>query len=64
MTRSTVWTEKLITRVIQMAGYSAILFILMILLFLLREGLPALVNVPLSSLFGTIWYPIESLYGI
>jgi phosphate transport system permease protein len=64
MTRSTVWTEKLITRVIQMAGYSAILFILMILLFLLREGLPALFNVPLSSLFGTIWYPIESLYGI
>jgi phosphate transport system permease protein len=64
MTRSTVWTEKLITRVIQMAGYSAVLFILMILLFLLREGLPALVNVPLSSLFGTIWYPIESLYGI
>jgi phosphate transport system permease protein len=64
MTRSTVWTEKFITRVIQMAGYSAILFILMILLFLLREGLPALFNVPLSSLFGTIWYPIESLYGI
>ena len=64
MTRPTIWTEKLITRVIQMAGYSAVLFILMILLFLLREGLPALVNVPLSSLFGTTWYPIESLYGI
>jgi phosphate transport system permease protein len=64
MTRSNVWTEKLITRVIQMAGYSAILFILMILLFLLREGLPALVNVPLLSLFGTIWYPIENLFGI
>jgi phosphate transport system permease protein len=64
MMRSTVWSEKLITRVIQMAGYSAILFILMILIFLLREGMPALFNVPLSSLFGTIWYPIESLYGI
>ncbi len=64
MTRPTVWTEKFITRVIQMAGYSAILFILMILLFLLREGLPALVNVPLSSLFSTIWYPIENLFGI
>jgi phosphate transport system permease protein len=64
MTRPTIWTEKFITRVIQMAGYSAVLFILMILLFLLREGLPALFNVPLSSLFGTIWYPIESLYGI
>jgi phosphate transport system permease protein len=64
MTRPTVWTEKFITRVIQMAGYSTILFILMILLFLLREGLPALFYVPPSSLFGTIWYPIESLYGI
>ena len=64
MTRPTIWTEKFITRVIQVAGYSTILFILMILIFLLREGLPALFNVPLSSLFGTIWYPIENYYGI
>ena len=64
MTRPTLWTEKFITRVIQMAGYSTILFILMILIFLLREGLPALFNVPLSSLLGVTWYPIENLYGI
>jgi phosphate transport system permease protein len=64
MIQSKAWTEKFITRLIQMSGFSAVLFIILILLFLLREGLPALVNVPLSSIFGSIWYPIESLYGI
>ncbi len=64
MIQSKAWTEKLITRLIQFAGYSTILFIGMILLFLLREGLPALVNVPFKSLFNVIWYPIEGYYGI
>jgi phosphate transport system permease protein len=35
----------------------------MIFIFLLREGLPAL-QVPLSNLFSTRWYPIEEYYGI
>jgi phosphate transport system permease protein len=64
MIQSKAWTEKLISRLIQFAGYSTILFIGMILLFLLREGLPALVNVPFKSLFNVIWYPIEGFYGI
>jgi phosphate transport system permease protein len=56
--------EWLVTRLIQLAGYSTILFVLLILYFLLSEGLPALTNVSLSALLGTRWYPIEGLFGI
>jgi phosphate transport system permease protein len=55
------WT---ITRVIQAAGYSSILFVVMIFFFLMANGLPALKDVELSNLFSTIWYPIEQYYGI
>jgi len=56
--------ERPITLLIRIAGYSSILFVTLILFFLLREGIPALRDVPLSSLFGERWYPIESMYGI
>ncbi|NMB86996.1 MAG: phosphate ABC transporter permease subunit PstC [Chloroflexi bacterium] len=56
--------EKIITRTIQAAGYLSILYVALICLFLLKEGLPALGNVPLSSLLGTRWYPIESYFGL
>lgn len=56
--------ETWITLLIKITGYSSILFVALILFFLLREGLPALVNIDLKSLFGTRWYPIEGLYGL
>jgi phosphate transport system permease protein len=56
--------EVFITALIKAVGYSSILFVALILFFLIREGLPALGEVPLSSLFSARWYPIESLYGI
>ena len=46
-----------------MAGFSAIAFVLLIFLFLLREGVPAFFEVPLGNLFGTRWYPTFDLYG-
>jgi phosphate transport system permease protein len=58
------FAEGIITRIIQTTGYSSILFVLLILFFLLREGLPALASVPLKSLFSARWYPIESYFGI
>lgn len=58
------WREYLITRLIRVAGYSAILFVLLIFYFLLREGIPALFEVPLSTLFSIRWYPIEGYFGI
>jgi len=47
-----------------MSGYSAIFFVLMILVFLIGQGLPALGQVEFSSLFSERWYPIEEYYGI
>jgi phosphate transport system permease protein len=57
------WREFLITRLIKICGYSAILFVGMIFFFLLREGIPTLKEVSLSSLFSTRWYPIEDYFG-
>jgi phosphate ABC transporter permease protein PstC len=64
MNNSQDWKDHLITRLIQACGYSAILFVVMIFVFLLGNGLPALGEVPFSSLFGTIWYPPENYFGI
>jgi phosphate transport system permease protein len=62
--RETTWREYVITRLIRGAGYSAILFIALILLFLIREGAPALFEVPLSALVEPRWYPIEGHFGL
>lgn len=56
--------EKPITLLVRISGYSSILFVTLILLFLVREGVPALAETPASSLLGTRWYPIEGLYGV
>jgi phosphate transport system permease protein len=56
--------EIIITIFIKAAGYSAIVFVGMIFLFLLLEGLPAVQQIELASLFSTRWYPIEDYFGI
>ena len=58
------WREFAITRLIKISGYSAIIFVLLIFYFLMDEGLPALIQVPLKSLLSTRWYPIEDYFGI
>ncbi len=58
------WREIIITRLIQASGYSAILFVAAIFLFLMREGLPALGEVKFSDLLAVRWYPIEAYFGI
>lgn len=57
-------SEVIITRGIQFSGLSSVLFVLMILFFLIVQGVPALTEVPLGELFSTRWYPIEEYYGI
>lgn len=57
-------TEFIITRLINLSGYSAIFFVLMIFYFLLQESLPALGDVPLTALISDRWYPIEDMYGM
>src|SRR3990172_3047143 len=56
--------ETIIEALIRAAGYSAILFVALIFIFLLREGLPALGDVKLGDLLSTRWYPIESHFGL
>ncbi len=58
------WSEFVITRLIKTAGYSAILFIGLIFIFLVREGAPTLFEVPLRSLISSRWYPIEEYFGL
>lgn len=56
--------DRAVTYLIKVTGYSSVFFVTLILIFLLREGIPALREVSFSNLFGTIWYPIENYYGL
>jgi phosphate transport system permease protein len=55
--------EFLLELLIRAAGFSAIFFVVVIFLFLLKEGAPALWEVSLGNFFGTRWYPNEGLFG-
>lgn len=56
--------EFVIERLIWVAGISTIIFVALIFVFLLREGVPAFFQVPLRNLFSARWYPVEDLYGM
>lgn len=56
--------DRLITLLIKVSGYSSILLVTLIFLFLMKEGLPTLGETPLTNLFSARWYPIEEYYGI
>ncbi len=57
------WAEFIIEATIRVLGFSTIGFVLLIFLFLLREGMPIFWEVPLANLFGAQWYPTFDLYG-
>jgi len=58
------WREFLIESLIRLAGISSIIIVTMIFLFLLREGIPTFLDIPLRQLFTNRWYPSEDLYGM
>jgi phosphate transport system permease protein len=58
------WTERVIEPVIRLAGMSAIAIVTVIFLFLLREGLPGLRQLPWQAMVGPRWYPIEEQFGL
>jgi phosphate transport system permease protein len=58
------WQETLITQAIRIAGYSVIIFVVMIFVYLMREGLPSFSEVSLSNLLSSRWYPIENYFGL
>jgi ABC-type phosphate transport system permease subunit len=55
--------EFAIETLIRMAGFSAIFFVALIFLFLLKESAPAFWEVPPGNFFGQRWYPNEELFG-
>lgn len=55
--------EFAIEAFIRVLGFSTIGFVILIFLFLLREGIPAFTNIPSTNLFGSRWYPTSALYG-
>jgi phosphate transport system permease protein len=64
MTRFQSFNELMITSLVKASGYSAIIFIILILYFLLSEGVPALYETPFTTFTGDRWYPIERYYGL
>ena len=58
------WLEMAIEALIRLAGISIILIVSLIFLFLVREGLPTFLDIPLRQLFGSRWYPIEGMFGL
>jgi phosphate transport system permease protein len=58
------WTEFIVTRLIRAAGYSAIFIVSVIFIFLLKEGSPAIIEIPIPTIFSERWYPIEDFFGI
>lgn len=64
MQKSKQWNEFFLTRLIKVSGYSAIIFVLMIFYFLIREGLPTLSRVSVTNLISIRWYPIEDYFGL
>jgi phosphate transport system permease protein len=57
------WSEFLIETLIRVSGFSAIFFVALIFIFLVREGAPAFWEVSPNNLFATRWYPIFDIYG-
>jgi phosphate transport system permease protein len=58
-----VLRETVIEGLIRGAGISAIIFVVLIFLFLVRQGLPAFFEVSPANLFGRRWYPTFGFYG-
>lgn len=61
---SRYWPERIIELLILIAGISVIIVIMLIFIFLVKEGFPAFVELPLGTFTGARWYPIEDMYGL
>ncbi len=62
--KRTTFIEFFAERAIRLSGLVAIAFVILIFLFLLQQGLPALAETPLDNLFSTRWYPNENFFGL
>jgi phosphate transport system permease protein len=62
-TKQPRWIEFFIETFIRTLGLSSIGLVLLIFLFLLREGVPLFLEVPPGNLFSARWYPTFDLFG-
>jgi len=56
--------EWIVENLVRISGISAIVFVVLVFFFLIREGLPAFWQVQPGNLFGTKWYPTFGFFGI
>ncbi len=56
-------SEFAMETLIRVLGFSTIGFVLLIFLFLLREGVPVFFEVPLKGIFSSHWYPTFGFFG-
>jgi phosphate transport system permease protein len=62
--RDVHWSDRLIELLIRASGASAVVFVTLIFVFVLRESLPAFGEVSLGDLAALRWYPIEGYFGL
>ncbi len=55
--------DFVIEAMIKILGFSSIGFVILIFIFLLREGVPIFFTVDISNFFGRLWYPNFDLFG-
>lgn len=61
------WKDKLIRLYLQINGFTSVLIVLLIFLFLIREAIPFVYSPGLNELFSTNWIPVsfqDNQYGI
>jgi phosphate transport system permease protein len=56
-------SEFAVETIVRVLGFSTIGIVLLIFLFLLREGVPVFFEVPPSGLFAAHWYPTYGQFG-
>jgi phosphate transport system permease protein len=60
----TRWREFAVEALIRVTGFSTIGLVLLIFLFLLREGVPVLLQVSPANFLAERWYPTFGLFGV
>ncbi len=58
------WSEFVVESAIRVVGLSTIGLVLLIFVFLLREGLPVFVEVPVANFLDVRWYPTFGFFGL
>ena len=56
--------ESVAEALVRVSGISVVAFVVLVFVFLAREGIPAFFEVEASNLLGTRWYPTVGRYGL